>query len=768
MTTTPRKANNPKPHLEYIQVVVLAPNEKLFYSFLTLADIFQQQMSRKEATQVNPTENNESMEYWNNIPLLNSKGEFVSREVSHSSFYRSTTLSHLLPALQPVLKVFLIEQWLQDQGNHNSYLLLQQAVQSADVIVTGWIFNQQLAIRVAEILKPVHQQLLACIVFPSSPILIPYNKLGQFELCRWTETQNILSHLCFSKETCSDSPKTQEETNQLELKLLESFRILPKLLNYIGEEKREDICTYMLSYRHWVASSPEDVKLCLSFIIERSLMNMEKENKEEDVWMTKQEEDAQTMKTKIKQLWQAYCESTSSTVTIRSLPSPKKLQSSGHHELARLIAIYMHQYHCQLKDISILCQFKYSISCQREWNRFAQQLHQKFTLRYPVELEKELLQLSEKIHKGKHLMPLSSDVLAENRHLHQSILQLGGYRKAAKILGLQRYRRSSKPISKSMQEFTHFEKELRTFLHQRAQKIDSERAEWIQRIMPRMVDFREAGRTDLLDAIQYHGGQHAVARKLGLQMHYQATCNEYIQHFSCLEKELKRLISEELGDIYQSNEMPTLHDLRQLGRIDLIAAIRIHGGMHKVASKMNWKLCKGSRSTQLKIKDLNWLKIELERWIKKQGLTELCIVPTTRQLLEDGRPDLVRAIQFHGGRETVAKQFGMVKGDKTIFDESFFLTDWSGLEEEEESQVNSSKKTNTRRESHYWCRLENVRKELLAFIYEYGQPGVMPTRAELLRAGRGDLLRGMTIHGGQKVVARDLSLVMVSQVKKSK
>ncbi|GJD09014.1 hypothetical protein Gasu2_32870 [Galdieria sulphuraria] len=286
--------------------------------------------------------------------------------------------------------------------------------------------------------------------------------------------------------------------------------------------------------------------------------------------------------------------------------------------------------------------------------------------------------------------------------------------------------------------------------------------------MPRMVDFREAGRTDLLDAIQYHGGQHAVARKLGLQMHYQATCNEYIQHFSCLEKELKRLISEELGDIYQSNEMPTLHDLRQLGRIDLIAAIRIHGGMHKVASKMNWKLCKGSRSTQLKIKDLNWLKIELERWIKKQGLTELCIVPTTRQLLEDGRPDLVRAIQFHGGRETVAKQFGMVKGDKTIFDESFFLTDWSGLEEEEESQVNSSKKTNTRRESHYWCRLENVRKELLAFIYEYGQPGVMPTRAELLRAGRGDLLRGMTIHGGQKVVARDLSLVMVSQVKKSK
>ncbi|GJQ11684.1 hypothetical protein GpartN1_g3475.t1 [Galdieria partita] len=782
MTTTPHKPNDKRPHVDYIQVVVLAPNEKLFHHFLSLADIFQQQIMSQVSSQVNPTDDDDSQQYWNNIPLLDSKGELVSRQVKRSSFHRSTTLSHLLPALQPILKVFLLEQLFPDcQGNsndNNSDRLFQQAVQDADVVVTGWIFKQQVAARVAEILKPVHQQLLACIVFPSSPVLIQYNKLGQFELCRWTETQNILSHLCFSKDVCSEnSPKTLEETTKLQLKLLESFRILPKLLNYIGEEKREDICTYMLSYRHWVASStPEDVKLCLSFIIERSLMNMEKENKEEKLYTTNTEEDLQSLKTKIKQLWHSYCSTTftSSTAAFRvSLPLPKKLKSTGHHELARLIATCIYQYQCPLKDISQLCHFKYSMSCQREWNRFSQQLHQKFTLRYPMELAKELLTLSEKIHRGEHRMPHSSEVLAENRQdLHRSIVYLGGYRKAAKILGLRRYRRSSKQVLKSLQDFTRFEKELRSFLLQRAQEIDIDRADWIQRIMPRMVDFREAGRTDLLDAIQYHGGQHAVARKLGLQMHYQATCNEYIHHFSCLEEELKRLVSEELVDVYGPNEMPTLHDLKQLGRVDLIAAIRIHGGMHKVASKMNWKLCKGSRSTQLKIKDLSWLRMELERWIKKQGMSELCIVPTTRQLLEDGRHDLVRAIQFHGGREAVAKQFGMVKGDKTIFDESFFLTDWSGLEEEEEdtscfSLDKSSKKANTRRESHYWCRLENVRKELLAFIYEYGQPGVMPTRAELLRAGRGDLLRGMTIHGGQKVIARELSLVMVSQVKKS-
>lgn len=774
MTTSPPTNTDTihKPQLEYIQVVVLAPNEKLFHSFLALADAYQQQLLRKQTDETNNQSENNPTEYWKNIPLLDSKGNFISRDASRSSLYRSSaTLSPILPAVQPILKVFLVQQLLQDnyQGVDNSYVLFQQSVHSADVVVTGWIFDQQVATRVAEILKPIHQQLLACIVFPSLATLTQYNKLGQFELCRWTETQNILSHLCSSKGLSSDNPPSQEDTTKLQLQLLKSFRILPKLLKYIGEEKKEDICNYMLAYRHWVAASPEDVKLCLSFIIERSLMNIEKDSVEEKQ-STTAEENILHMKNRIKQLWKEYCASTSSSTTVRSLPLPKKLQSAGFLELCRLIASYIYHYHYTLEDISSFCHFKYSTCSQREWNLFAQQLYQRFRLRYPVDLVNELLKLSEKIHKGEHLMPRSSDVLREKRQdLHQSIVYLGGYRKAAEILGLRRYRRSSKDVSKQLQDFTSFEKELRSFLRKRAQEIDIERAEWIERIMPRMVDFREAGRTDLLEAIQFHGGQHAVARKLGLQMHYQATCNEYIHQFDSLAKELQRLVREELGDIYTSNEMPTLRDLRQLGRMDLIAAIRIHGGMYKVATKLNWKLCKGSRSTQLKFKDLSWLRAELERWIRKQGITQLCMVPTTKQLLEDGRPDLVRAIQFHGGRETVAKQLGMVKGDKTIFDESFFLTDWSGLEEEEQPKLyDTFEKENTRRESHYWCRMENVRNELLAFIYEYGQPGVMPTRAELLRAGRGDLLRGMTIHGGQKAVARELSLVMISQVKKSR
>lgn len=758
------------PYRECIQLVVLAPNEKLFHSFLSLADTFQQQMLQ--------TETNHSDDNSSDVPLLDSYGNFVPRDANYSASHRSATLSHVLPALQPILKVFLVQQLDDLVGDNTTYTLLQEAIKEADVVVTGWIFEQRLATKIADILKPVHHNLLACIVFPSSPVLIHYNKLGHFELCRWTETQRVLSRLCHSKEITS--AVHEEETNKLQLQLLQSFRILPKLLNYIGEEKREDICTYMLSYRHWVAASFEDVKLCLSFIIERSLINIEKSTKEEVPWMATIQEDLQSMKNKMKQLWQVYSSSitdTSSTNSIRSLPPPKKLQSAGMEELVKLIAICLYQHGCTLEELAALCSFKYSASCQREWNRFAEQLHQKFHLRYPAELAKELLELSEKIQQGEHRMPRACDVLGEKRQdLHQSILRLGGYRKAAKILGLRRYRGGSKKLQGNpLQKFSVFEEELRQFLRQRAKEIDSQRAEWIEKIMPRMVDFREAGRSDLLEAIQYHGGQHAVARKLGLQMHYQATCNEYIRDFGCLETELKRLLSEELGDVYQSNEMPTLHDLRQLGRIDLITAIRIHGGMHKVASKLNWKLCKGSRSTQLRIRDLNWLKTELLRWLKKQGMTELCMVPTSKQLLEDARPDLVRAIQYHGGREAVAKQLGMVKGDKTIFDESFFFTDWSGLEEEEkEQQQNNNRKetlsdgNSTRREAHYWCRLENVRRELLAFIYEYGQPGVMPTRAELLRAGRGDLLRGMTIHGGQKAIARDLSLVMVSRVKKNK
>lgn len=63
----------------------------------------------------------------------------------------------------------------------------------------------------------------------------------------------------------------------------------------------------------------------------------------------------------------------------------------------------------------------------------------------------------------------------------------------------------------------------------------------------------------------------------------------------------------------------------------------------------------------------------------------------------------------------------------------------------------------------YWQVWDNLVRELTAFILENGQPGLMPSKIVLTRAGRYDLISAIQAFGGQVVVAGKLGLTRSQQ-----
>merc|ERR1712166_840808 len=61
---------------------------------------------------------------------------------------------------------------------------------------------------------------------------------------------------------------------------------------------------------------------------------------------------------------------------------------------------------------------------------------------------------------------------------------------------------------------------------------------------------------------------------------------------------------------------------------------------------------------------------------------------------------------------------------------------------------------------HHWHDFEVVGRELLLWIDQHGTPGTMPTNAQLLASGRGDIAGGISNHhSGFKAVTAALGLI---------
>jgi len=105
---------------------------------------------------------------------------------------------------------------------------------------------------------------------------------------------------------------------------------------------------------------------------------------------------------------------------------------------------------------------------------------------------------------------------------------------------------------------------------------------------------------------------------------------------------------------------------------------------------------------------------------------QIGIMPKAAELKQLGRCDLMKAIStHHGGYQSVAERM----------------------------------KLDYRKKRHrYWYDFANVESSVKAFIEQQGTPGIMPTKTELEKAGKGSLAHALGLHGGVLEVSERLNL----------
>ena len=377
-------------------------------------------------------------------------------------------------------------------------------------------------------------------------------------------------------------------------------------------------------------------------------------------------------------------------------------------------------------------------------------------------------------HGQSGRMPTKDDLSkAKRQDLIVGIRRHGGMSVVAQRLELNE--RQIRKSDTSWNDFTRLEKALREFLGGQ------------EKVMPRISQLREAGRRDLINAIHRHGGVTVVAERLGLRLpdgvkphgywndparleraildfiseqgledrlpSYQEleaaghndligaivryggiqeltkrlnlkTASEqkpagYWQEFRHLRAELREFIAEH----GQPGIMPTVTQLREAEREDLVQAIIFHGGTTAVSQQLGLIRIKVKKPMGY-WQDFNNIEREVRAFILHYG--EVGQMPSQRDLERAKRNDLAAAIKRHGGLTAVADR----------------------LELEPHIRYDPSR----------WRNFATFKKELKKFIKKTGSIGVMPTRSELLVAHQAALAAAIDKYGGVVAVAQRLGL----------
>eukprot|EP00189_Rhodosorus_marinus_P010801 CAMPEP_0184744946 /NCGR_PEP_ID=MMETSP0315-20130426/7697_1 /TAXON_ID=101924 /ORGANISM="Rhodosorus marinus, Strain UTEX LB 2760" /LENGTH=690 /DNA_ID=CAMNT_0027216935 /DNA_START=223 /DNA_END=2295 /DNA_ORIENTATION=- len=385
------------------------------------------------------------------------------------------------------------------------------------------------------------------------------------------------------------------------------------------------------------------------------------------------------------------------------------------------------------------------------------------------ELEHALSEFCDQHLQSPMTMPREHELeLAGRTDLSSIIRSRGGFEKVAGEMGMKF---PTQVVDNVYPTLLSLKTSIQEFIDVRALELDSDQFEIGRLFMPRYDDFRLYGRDDLVNGIRSYGGIRKLAKVMNLRLHRTATYS-YKEDMVGLGEAISAFQSDHK---LSSDILPTYAQLREKGRLDLIAGIKHNGGMNSVASSMGLKQQRGAKILASRLKDVEWLKSELSRFGHD--------MPTIQELLDHGRVDLVKSVRLHGGRETVAQLCGLaVDRDLTFLSEDFSdlevcesdeaLSFSAGSSEPEvpadiQNHDDDQARRTQYRPPHYFRDFSRVRSEVSAFNFYHGDQGVMPTAQELISRGRGDLLRGIKRHGGQKMVARKLGLVVHSQGRNS-
>ncbi len=365
--------------------------------------------------------------------------------------------------------------------------------------------------------------------------------------------------------------------------------------------------------------------------------------------------------------------------------------------------------------------------------------------------------------------------------LGKAISQHGGFSKIAKQLGLK-LTYTAKPRS-YWNDFSNFSHELFAFIEGYGNPG----------AMPTIDELRNAGRSDIANAVQKHDGFPVVAERLSLELTYTKKRHGYWDDFSNVAKEIFIYLQERgiLG------RMPTTEELVKTERSSLARAIKEHGGFPVVAKRLGLELSYSKKMNGY-WNDFSNVEHEVFKFIRTQD--RLGVMPTSQELTEAGQSSLVVAIQKYGGCQSVAERLGLTYANKR----HGYWDDFSNVERELLTFINEGdtpgvmptteelKKaaksslavaisqhggfsavaerlglelTYIKKTSGYWDDFSNLEQEILAYIQEHGVVGVMPTQEQLKKAGRHDLTNAIWKHGGYQSVAERLGLELAYTAK---
>ena len=312
-------------------------------------------------------------------------------------------------------------------------------------------------------------------------------------------------------------------------------------------------------------------------------------------------------------------------------------------------------------------------------------------------------------------------------------------------------------------------------------------------ILPSASQMAAARRTAINAAIAKHGGRKAVADKLGLTYSYDAAPTGYFNDPNNVEAELRKFLEgSETPDV-----MPTSADLVKASRSSLAAAISRHGGVNQFAERMGLRMSH-SQKTKGYWKDFENLRVELLQFV--DSAQDPQSMPSSKDLRDGGRADLENPIRMHGGTDAVAKRLNLKTTSKAkpagywddfenIRKEVMVIVGDSGIMPTKTSLEKTGRndlavaigrkhggfkgladklgieRAYKAKEPGYWQVEENVVRELLQFITDYGTPGQMPTYNEMREKGLARLADEITKLGGPSQVAKKLDLVYTNPQK---
>ncbi len=173
-----------------------------------------------------------------------------------------------------------------------------------------------------------------------------------------------------------------------------------------------------------------------------------------------------------------------------------------------------------------------------------------------------------------------------------------------------------------------------------------------QGVMPTLRELNAGGYSSLAYAINKHGGFHSVAAQCGLKRSDEYKPLGYWNDIANLENQLRIYLAEH----GTADTMPTIPELYAEGRVDLVGAIKKHGGVSIVAEQFGFKR-PDARKPLGYWNDFANVERELRTFIADHGSDG--IMSTIDELLKARCSALARAISRHGGFSSVARQLGL-------------------------------------------------------------------------------------------------------------